>query len=70
MSLWVRINRQAGMGNTAVGVNYRPPDRDKEADKLFYRHLIAASQLQALVIVRDFDYPDICWKVCSASHPQ
>lgn len=53
MSLWVRINRQAGMGNTAVGVNYRPPDRDKEADKLFYRHLIAASQLQATVVMGD-----------------
>ena len=42
-SLWVRIKGQAGMGYTVVGVYYRPPDQDEEADKAFYRHLIAAS---------------------------
>jgi len=58
------------MGDTVVSVYYRPPDQDWKVVEAFYRQVIAASQLQALVIVRDFDYPDICWKVCSASHPQ
>ena len=32
--------------------------------------LIAALQLQALVVVDDFNYPNVCWKGCSASQPQ
>lgn len=69
-SLWVRIKGQAGMGDTVVGIYYRLPAQDEEVDEAFFRHLIVASQLQALVIVGDFNYPDICWKAYSASHPQ
>ena len=57
--LWVRIKGQTGMGDTVVGVYYMPPDQDEELDEAFYRELIAASQLQALVITGDFNYPDI-----------
>ena len=42
-SLWVRIKGQAGMGDAVVGVCYRPPDQDEEADEAFYRQLRAAS---------------------------
>lgn len=35
--LWLRTKGQAGMGDTAVGVYYRPPDQDEEIDKAFYR---------------------------------
>ena len=57
--MWVRIKGQTGMGDTVVGVYYMAPDQDEELDEAFYRELIAASQLQALVITGDFNYPDI-----------
>jgi len=67
-SSWVRIKGQAGwLGDIVVGVYYRPLNQDKEVDEAFFRQLIAASHL---VIVGDFNYPDICWKVYSAGHPQ
>ena len=59
-SLWVRIKGQAGMGDTVVGVYYRPTDQDEEVDEAFYRQPRAASQLQALVKGGDFTYADIC----------
>ncbi|PKU41873.1 rna-directed dna polymerase from mobile element jockey-like [Limosa lapponica baueri] len=61
-SLWVRIKGQANMGDTVVGVYYRPPDQDGEVDEAFYNQLQVAPQSQALVLVGDFNYPDICWK--------
>ena len=54
------------MGDTVVGVCYRPPDQ--EADEAFYRQLEVASQSQALVLMGDFHLPDICWKSNTASH--
>ena len=58
------------MGDTVLGVYYRPPDHNEEVDEALYRQVIAASQLQTLVIMGEFNYPDLCWKTCSASHPQ
>jgi len=42
-----------------VGVYYRSPDQEEEADEAFYRQLKVASQSQALVLVGDFNHPDI-----------
>ncbi|PKU44302.1 rna-directed dna polymerase from mobile element jockey-like [Limosa lapponica baueri] len=50
-SLWVRIKGQANMRDTVVGVYYRPPDQDGEADEAFYSQLKVASQSQALVLM-------------------
>ena len=66
----MRIKGQAGMGDTTVGVYYTSLDQDEEVDEAFFRQLIVSSELQALVTVEDFHYPDICWRACSASHPQ
>lgn len=66
----MRINRQAGEGDALVGVYYRPPDRAEEADEAFYRQLRAPSQLQALVVVGDFHFPDVCCKDYLARQPQ
>jgi len=38
---------------------YRPPDQEEEVDKAFYKQLQAASQSQALVLMGDFNHPDI-----------
>ncbi|PKU41434.1 adaptin ear-binding coat-associated protein 1 [Limosa lapponica baueri] len=69
-SLWVRIKGQANMRDTVVGIYYRPPDQDGEVDEIFYNQLRVASQSQALVLVRDFNYPDICWKGYTARNIQ
>ncbi|TRZ09133.1 hypothetical protein HGM15179_017974 [Zosterops borbonicus] len=61
-SLWVRIKRQTSKGDTVVGVCYRLPEQEEEVDEAFYRQLEAASQFQALVLVGDLNYPDICWR--------
>ncbi|PKU32013.1 pre-mrna-processing factor 17 [Limosa lapponica baueri] len=69
-SLWGRIKGQAKMRDTVVVVYYRPPDQDGEADEAFYSQLKVASQSQALVLVGDFNHPDICWKGYTARHVQ
>ena len=43
-SLWVKIKGQPNMGDTVVGVCYRPPDQEEEVDKVFCRQLEVASQ--------------------------
>ncbi|XP_048786380.1 uncharacterized protein LOC125686444 [Lagopus muta] len=67
-SLWVRIKGRAGMADTVVGVCYRPPDQEEEVDEAFHKQLEAASRSQALVLMGDFNYPDICWKSNVARH--
>jgi len=47
------------MGDIIVGVYCKPPDQNEEVDEAFYRQLKVASQSQALVLVGDFNYPDI-----------
>jgi len=53
------------MDGIIVGVYYRPPDQEEE---IFCRHLKAASQSQALVVMGDFNHPDICWEDHTARH--
>jgi len=67
-SLWVRIQGQPRTGDVIVGVHYRPPDQEKEVDDAFYRQLQAASQSQALVLMGDFNHPDISWEDYTARH--
>ncbi|GAB0207732.1 hypothetical protein GRJ2_003238900 [Grus japonensis] len=69
-SLWLRMKGQANMGDTVVGVDYRPPDQEEEVNEAFYRQLEVASQSQALVLMGDFNHPDICWKSNTAKHAQ
>jgi len=69
-SLWVRIKGQTRMGNTVVGVYYRPPDQEEEVHEAFYRQLKVASWSQALVLMADFNHPDISWEDNTARHMQ
>ncbi|PKU42484.1 rna-directed dna polymerase from mobile element jockey-like [Limosa lapponica baueri] len=48
----------------------RPPDQDGEVDEAFYNQLQVALQSQALVLVGDFNHPDICWKGYTARNTQ
>ena len=41
------------MGDTVVGICYRPPDQEEEVDEAFYRQLEVVSQPQALLLIGD-----------------
>ena len=56
------------MGDTVGAFYYRPPDQEEEVDKPFYRQLKVASQSQALVLMEDFNHPDVCWEDHTAEH--
>ena len=42
----------------------------EEVDEAFYRQLQVASQSQALVLMGDFNHPDISWEDHTARHMQ
>ncbi|GAB0182786.1 hypothetical protein GRJ2_000743900 [Grus japonensis] len=69
-SLWVRIKGRTGAGDIIAGVCYRPPDQGDRADEAFYRQIGAASRSQALVLMGDFNHPDICWRDNAAERKQ
>ncbi|KAK4811015.1 hypothetical protein QYF61_015719 [Mycteria americana] len=68
--LWVRIRGKANKADIVVGVCYRPPNQDEETDDLFYKKLGEASRSLALVLVGDFNLPDVCWKYNTAERKQ
>ncbi|KAK4830597.1 hypothetical protein QYF61_012023 [Mycteria americana] len=68
--LWVRIRGKANNADIVVGVCYRPPNQDEETDELFYKQLGEASRSLALVLVGDFNLPDVCWKYNTAERNQ
>ncbi|GAB0200487.1 hypothetical protein GRJ2_002514100 [Grus japonensis] len=69
-SLWVRIKGRAGTGDIIAGVCYRPPDQGDQTDEALYRQIGAASRSQALVLMGDFNHPDICWRDNAAERKQ
>ncbi|GAB0205858.1 hypothetical protein GRJ2_003051400 [Grus japonensis] len=69
-SLWVRIKGRAGTGDTIVGVCYGPPDQEDRMDEALYRQMGAASCSQALVLMGDFNHPNICWTDNIGGHKQ
>ena len=61
-SLWVRIGTD-NKASVLVRVCYRPLNQDEETDEEFYRQLTeVAKSSAALVLVGDFNFPDISWK--------
>ena len=60
-TLWVRIKVKANKTDTVMGVCYRPPNQEEEMDKTLYRQLGEVSRSLPLVLVGDFNFPDICW---------
>ena len=67
-SLWVRIRDQGNnKGNLVVGVCYRPPDPGKSIDDDFLLQLQKASHSQALILLGNFNHPNICWKSSTES---
>ncbi|KAK4830652.1 hypothetical protein QYF61_012495 [Mycteria americana] len=60
--LWVRIRGKTNKVDVMVGVCYRPPNQNEEADKIFCKQLGEVSQPLALLLMGDFNLPDVCWK--------
>ena len=47
---------------------YRSPDQKGEVDEAFYKQLKAALQSQVVVLMGDFNHPNICWVSSMARH--
>ncbi|RMC01147.1 hypothetical protein DUI87_22238 [Hirundo rustica rustica] len=64
--LWVEIKGKANKADILLGVCYPPPNQEEEVDNLFYKQLGNVSGSTALVLVGDFNLPDICWELNTA----
>jgi len=58
------------MDDVIVGVYYRPHDQEEEGDEAFYKQLKVALQSQALILMGNFNHPDISWEDHTARHMQ
>ncbi|PKU39627.1 hypothetical protein llap_10073 [Limosa lapponica baueri] len=67
---WVRIRGKANSAGIMVGVFYRPNNQDQKADKIFYKQLGEVSQSLPLVLVGNFNLPDVCWEYNIAEKKQ
>ncbi|PKU32392.1 rna-directed dna polymerase from mobile element jockey- hypothetical protein [Limosa lapponica baueri] len=66
--LWVKIRGVISKGDLTVDICYRPPNQDDKANKAIFGLLKQASGQQNLVLLGDFNYPDIYWKNNTAAH--
>ena len=57
----MKIKDQSSKGHLVTGVCYRPPDQEEPVDEAFLLQLQEVSHSQALVLMGDFNHPDICW---------
>ncbi|KAJ7408181.1 mitochondrial fission process protein 1 [Willisornis vidua] len=58
-SLWVRIKGQTNNVDVIVGVYYRSHSQDDDIDKYFFEELRDTSKSPALVLIGDFNLPEI-----------
>ncbi|XP_069721068.1 uncharacterized protein [Phaenicophaeus curvirostris] len=56
--------------NGPNGAGLGPASQEEAADELFYKQLGIVSRLLPLVLVGDFNLPDICWKYNTAERKQ
>ncbi|GAB0205919.1 hypothetical protein GRJ2_003057500 [Grus japonensis] len=66
----LHLGMEEELTKSSWGVCYRPPDQGDQADETLYRQIGAASHSQALVLMGDFNHPDICWRGNTAGHKQ
>jgi len=67
-SLWAR--NRGNKGNLVVGVYCRLPDQGEPTDEAFFLQLQEALCSQSLILLWDFNHPDICWKSSMATGRQ
>ena len=61
---------KANKTDITVGVCYRPTTQDEEVDEKLYKHLGEVSRSLPLVLVGDFNFPDVCWNYNTADREQ
>ncbi|KAJ7427231.1 hypothetical protein WISP_08882 [Willisornis vidua] len=61
---------KANKADILVGVCYGPPSQEDEGDELFYKQLADVSRSPDLVLVGDFNLPDICWEFSAVKKRQ
>ncbi|TRZ08327.1 hypothetical protein HGM15179_018777 [Zosterops borbonicus] len=61
--LWVRVTGKANKPDILVRIWYRTPNQDEEVVVLFYKQLEDVSGSQALVLIGDFNLPNVCWEL-------
>jgi len=59
--LWVKIRDGINKRQLVVEVYHRPFDQGEPDDKTLF-HLQEVPCLHALILLGDFNYPDICWE--------
>ncbi|KAM7160392.1 uncharacterized protein RBU57_010555 [Macrochelys suwanniensis] len=69
-SLWIKFRSVSNKGDVMVEVCYRPPDQRDEVNEAFFQQLTEVTRSQALVLMGDFNHPDICWESNTAVHRQ
>ncbi|KAK4822040.1 hypothetical protein QYF61_006953 [Mycteria americana] len=67
---WNRLPREVVDAPSLEVFKARPPNQDEEADEIFYKPLGEVSQSLALVLLGDFNLPDVCWKYNTAEGKQ
>lgn len=65
-SIWVKIKGERNKKDVVVGVYYRPPSQTEDLDDAFLEQMTKLSERRDLVVMGDFNYPDICWTSNSA----
>ncbi|CAM4664489.1 unnamed protein product [Lepidochelys kempii] len=68
--LWIKFRSVSNKNDVVVGVCYRPPDQGDEVDEAFFWQLAEATRSHALVLMGDFNLPDICWENNTVVHRQ
>lgn len=53
---------------TIFTVCYGAPNQDDKANEAIFGSLKQALGQQNLVLMGDFNYPDMCWKINTAAH--
>lgn len=66
----MEVRGQSSKGHLVVGVCCRPPDQVEPVDEAFLLQQREVSRSQALVLMGDFSYPDICWDSSTAGGTQ
>lgn len=66
----VRIRRRAGTGDITVGIRYRLPDQEVQADETFCRQTRASLHSQTLILIGDFNHSDSSWRSNTGGHKQ
>ncbi|CAM4695697.1 unnamed protein product [Lepidochelys kempii] len=68
--LWIKFRSVCNKSDVVVGVCYRPLDQRHEVDEAFFWQLTEATRSHALILMGDFNFPDICWESNTAVHRQ